>query len=286
MKLITPFDPWRGKLCTCPEKYTFSPYVGCGHKCVYCYITSYIPNAFQPRAKTFTLPQIGKELKKLDKSKPISIANSSDPYTPWEARRLLMREVLPVFIREGFKLLIVTKSALVARDIDILSKGRVCVSITVTTLNERVSNRLEPYAPSPVSRLRALEALSRAGIPTMVRLDPLVPGANDDWDSVRAVLKAASEAGVRQVTTSTYKAKPDNFSRILKVFPELKENLKDVYSQGEHIGRSTYMPQNLRRELVLMVREVAEELSMSFASCREGFPELHTAEACDGSHML
>ena len=286
MKLITPFDPWRGKLCTCPEKYTFSPYVGCGHKCVYCYITSYIPNAFQPRAKTFTLPQIGKELKKLDKSKPISIANSSDPYTPWEARRLLMREVLPVFIREGFKLLIVTKSALVARDIDILSKGRVCVSITVTTLNERVSNRLEPYAPSPVSRLRALEALSRAGIPTMVRLDPLVPGANDDWDSVRAVLKAASEAGVRQVTTSTYKAKPDNFSRILKVFPELKENLKDVYSQGEHIGRSTYMPQNLRRELVLMVREVAEELSMSFASCREGFPELHIAEACDGSHML
>jgi DNA repair photolyase len=225
-------------------------------------------------------------LEKLDKSKPISIANSSDPYTPGEAQNLLMREVLPVFIRKGFKLLIVTKSDLVARDVDILSKGRVCVSITITTLNERVAKKLEPFAPPPVSRLRALEALSRAGIPTMVRLDPLVPGANDDWDSIRAVLKAASEAGVRQVTTSTYKAKPDNFSRVLKVFPELQEGLKNVYSQGERIGRSMYMPRSLRRELVLRVREVAEELSMGFASCREGFPELHTVESCDGSHML
>jgi len=99
-------------------------------------------------------------------------------------------------------------------------------------------------------------------------------------------LKVASEAGVRQVTTSTYKAKPDNFSRVLKVFPELQENLKNVYSQGERVGRSMYMPRSLRRELVLRVKEVAEELSISFASCREGFPELHSAETCDGSHML
>lgn len=286
MKFVTPFDPWRGELCTCPEKYSFSPYTGCGHRCVYCYITSYIPKAFQPRVKGFTLTQLEKELERLDKSKPVSIANSSDPYTPHEAQNLLMREVLPVFIRKGFKLLIVTKSDLVARDVDILSKGRVCVSITVTTLNERIARRLEPFAPPPISRLRALEALSRAGIPTMIRLDPLIPGINDDPDSIRALLKAASEAGVRQVTTSTYKAKPDNFSRVLTVFPELEDTLKNAYSQGERIGRSTYTPRSVRRGLILRVREVAEELSMSFASCREGFPELNTAEACDGSHML
>lgn len=286
MKLITPFDPWRSRLCTCPPKYSFSPYRGCGHRCVYCYITSYIPGAFQPRVKEFTLLQLEKELEKLDRSKPVSIANSSDPYTPGEAQNLLMREVLPVFIRNGFKLLIVTKSNLVARDIDILSKGRVCVSVTVTTLNERVAKRLEPFAPHPVSRLRALEALSRAGIPTMIRLDPIIPGINDDSNTISAILKAASEAGVRQVTTSTYKAKPDNFKRVLTAFPELEEDLKNVYSRGERVGRSTYMAKSLRRELILKVREAAEELSMGFASCREGFPELHTAETCDGSHML
>jgi len=286
LKLITPFDPWRGRLCTCPPKYSFSPYRGCGHRCVYCYITSYIPGAFQPRVKEFTLLQLEKELEKLDRSKPVSIANSSDPYTPGEAQNLLMRKVLPVFIRNGFKLLIVTKSNLVARDIDILSKGRVCVSVTVTTLNERVAKRLEPFAPHPVSRLRALEALSRAGIPTMIRLDPIIPGINDDSNTISAILKAASEAGVRQVTTSTYKAKPDNFKRVLTAFPELEEDLKNVYSRGERVGRSTYMAKSLRRELILKVREAAEELSMGFASCREGFPELHTAETCDGSHML
>ncbi|MEM3026409.1 MAG: radical SAM protein, partial [Thermoproteota archaeon] len=175
---------------------------------------------------------------------------------------------------------------LVARDIDILSRGRVCVSLTVTTLNGRVAKKLEPFAPPPVSRLRALEALSRAGIPTMIRLDPLIPGVNDDSNSIRAVLKAASAAGVSQVTTSTYKAKPDNFKRVLTAFPELEEELKNIYSQGEQVGRSTYMAERLRRELILKVREAAEEFSMSFASCREGFQDMNTAETCDGSHML
>lgn len=284
--LITPFDPWRGKLCTCPEKYSFSPYTGCGHKCVYCYITSYIPRAFQPRVKNFTLIRLERELKRLDKNKPISITNSSDPYTPREAQNLLMREVLPIFIKNGFKVLIITKSDIVVRDVDILSKGKVCVSITVTTLEEKTAKRLEPNAPSPLKRLEALKALSNAGIPTLLRLDPIIPGINDDADSIRMLIKAAHEAGVRQVTTSTYKARPDSLYRVVSAFPELEKELKELYSEGERINRSIYLPEKLRRELVLKVREAAQEFSMDFAACREGFSELHTAETCDGSHML
>ena len=286
MGLITPFDPWRGKLCTCPEKYSFSPYTGCAHRCVYCYITSYIPNAFQPRAKIFTTVQLEKELKKLDKNRPVSIANSSDPYTPSESKNLLMREVLPVLIRNGFKLLIVTKSDLVMRDIDILSKGRVCVSITITTLDEETARRLEPNAPPPSKRLKALELLNRAGIPTMVRLDPLIPSINDDSSSIRRVLEAACEVGVKQVTTSTYKARPDSLSRVVGAFPEFGEKIKTLYSEGEPIGRSRYLKRELRRELISRVGELAQDLSIDFATCREGFPDLHTAETCDGSHML
>ncbi|MEM1557548.1 MAG: radical SAM protein [Thermoproteota archaeon] len=286
MVFITPFDPWHGKLCTCPEKYSFSPYTGCGHKCTYCYITSYIPRAFQPRAKSFAPTQLERELKRLDKNKPISISNSSDPYTPEEAQNLLMREVLPIFIKNGFKVLIVTKSDIIVRDVDILSKGKVCVSITITTLEESIAKRLEPNAPPPSKRLNALEALSRIGIPTLVRLDPIIPGVNDDVDSIRMLLKAAHEAGVKQVTTSTYKARPDNLSRVVATFPELQEEIETLYSKGERIGRSRYLPKKLRRDLVSRVREAAQELSMDFATCREGFSELHTAETCDGSHML
>ncbi|MCS7138541.1 MAG: radical SAM protein [Crenarchaeota archaeon] len=286
MVYITPFDPWRSRMCTCPEKYSFSPYTGCGHKCTYCYITSYIPRAFQPRVKGFTITQLERELKSLDKSKPISIANSSDPYTPGEVQNLLMREVLPVFIRNGFRLLIVTKSDIVVRDIDILSKGKVCVSITITTLEEKTAKRLEPNAPSPLRRLKALKSLSNAGIPTLVRLDPIVPGINDDVNSIRTILKSAQEAGVRQVTTSTYKARPDSLSRIMLAFPELQEEIKTLYSKGERIGRSIYLPRGLRRDIISKVREVAQEFSMDFATCREGFSELHTADTCDGSHTL
>lgn len=284
--MITPFDPWRGRLCTCPEKYSFSPYTGCGHKCAYCYITSYIPRAFQPRTKRFTVLQLERELNRLDRNKPISIANSSDPYTPGEAQNLLMREVLPVFVRNGFKLLIVTKSDIVVRDIDILSKGNVCVSITITTLEEEIARRLEPNAPSPFKRLKALKALSNSGIPTLLRLDPIIPGVNDDVNSIRMLIKAAYEAGVRQVTTSTYKARPDSLFRVVSEFPELGEGFKELYSRGERINRSMYLPEKLRRGLILKVREIAQEFSMDFAACREGFSELHTAETCDGSHML
>ncbi|MEM0162154.1 MAG: radical SAM protein [Thermoproteota archaeon] len=286
LKLITPFDPWHSKLCTCPPKYSFSPWTGCSHKCTYCYITPYIFNAFKPRPKSFTILQLKNELNKLDKNKPISIANSSDPYTPEEARSLLMREVLPIFIKNGFKLLIITKSDLVTRDIDILSKGKVCVSITITTLNEQIARRLEPNAPPPISRLKTLEALNKAGIPTIVRLDPLIPGINDDLNSIKAVLEATHKVGVKQVTTSTYKVKPDNFKRVLLAFPELEGYLNGIYSRGERINMSTYAPKDLRRELMLKVKEVADDLSIDFATCREGFPDLHTAKTCDGTHML
>ncbi|MGQ9479599.1 MAG: radical SAM protein [Thermoproteota archaeon] len=286
MRLITPFDPWRGKLCTCPPKYSFSPYTGCGHMCTYCYTTSYIPRAFQPRLKNYSLLQLENEIRRINREMPISIANSSDPYTPGEARSLATREALSLFVKQGCKLLIVTKSDLVARDIDILSKGRVCVSITVTTFDERVTAKLEPLAPPPLKRIRALESLSRAGISTMVRLDPIIPGLNDDENTIKSVLEKASEAGVKQVVTSTYKMKPDSLRRIVTAFPELEERLNDLYAKGERVGRSFYMPGKLRRMLISSVRSFAENFSMNFSSCREGLQALNTAETCDGSHML
>ncbi|MDI6639569.1 MAG: hypothetical protein QMD78_01965, partial [Methanocellales archaeon] len=89
MDVIRKFDPWGDPLCTCPPKYSFSPYTGCSHRCAYCYITSYIPNAFNCRPKKDLLKRVKKDVSKVDLAIPISISNSSDPYPPEEKDVLL-----------------------------------------------------------------------------------------------------------------------------------------------------------------------------------------------------
>ena len=142
--LITPFDPWKGKLCTCPKKYSFSPYTGCSHACIYCYITSYIPNAFNARLKKDLFRRLKKELHKVDTY--ISMSNSSDPYTPEEEKLKATRKCLHIFKENRVATLIITKSHLVARDIDLLSKMKVAVSISITTLD---NDCLLYTSPSP-----------------------------------------------------------------------------------------------------------------------------------------
>jgi len=179
MAVLTPFDPWKGKLCTCPPKYSFSPYVGCSHGCLYCYASSYIPRFFEVRVKKDLIKQLNKEISKIRENKYVAIANSNDPYQPIEEKLKLTREALKIFSSHNFKIMIVTKSNLVTRDLDVLKKSRVAVSITITTLDENKSKRLEPNAPSPQKRLEAIEVLSKSGIPTIARIDPIIPFIND-----------------------------------------------------------------------------------------------------------
>jgi len=103
---------------------------------------------------------------------------------------------------------IVTKSDLVTRDIDLLAAMKAAVAVTVTTLDDSLSLRLEPGAPSPKRRLFALNELSRAGIPLSARIDPIIPGINDC--GIEDLVYSLHSAGVRHITSSTYKARPDS----------------------------------------------------------------------------
>lgn len=290
MGVIAKFDPWGNPLCPCPPKYGLNPYTGCGHGCLYCYITGYIPRAFQPRPKEDLLERIMRDLKKLPKGSVISLSNSSDPYTPPEAQLKLTREALSLILGEGHKVLIVTKSPLVLRDLDLFTryKGRVVVQITITTLDEKLASVLEPNAPKPSARLEAVRRLSRAGIPTGVRLDPIVPFVNDSLDSLAAVVDAAAGAGARQLVASTYKAKPDNFARLLRAFPELADRLKDMYwTRGTYMHGQRYAPAEYRRRILEAVKAMAEAAGLQFNVCREEFFDLNTPNTyCDGSNLL
>ena len=284
MDVIREFDPWKDPLCTCPAKYGFSPYTGCQHGCIYCFASSYIPDFYTCRPKENLLARVERDISKIDKRRAISMSNSSDPYPPMEAELMLTRECLELFARKNCKLLVITKSDLVMRDADLLSRMRAAVSVTITTLNKELSEKLEPGAPNPERRLIAIRKLTESGVPVSLRLDPIIPFLNED--EIDPIVKAAASCGVKQVTSSTFKPRPDGWRRMQMVFPEQATKMAPLYfEQGKKHHNSWYLPKGLRLELMKRVREACDREGLSFASCREGLRELTTAKTCDGSHL-
>lgn len=282
--VIRPFDPWRSRLCTCPPKYSFDPYTGCEHGCLYCYASSYIKDFYNCRPKKDLLKNVRRDLKRIPIDSLISMSNSSDPYTPMEARLRLTRACLKEFVNHRIRLLIITKGVIVLRDIDLLKRLRCAVTMTITTLDKALSKGLEPHAPTPNMRLNALSTLSANDIPVGMRLDPIIPFLNDD--RIEELLKEAKNAGVRHIVASTFKPRYDSWRRMADEFPEEMDKLGRLFRVGERIGRSWYLPREFRLKLMKNVAEICKRLGLTFACCREGFPQLHTAKTCDGSHLI
>lgn len=169
------------------------------------------------------------------------------------------------------------------RDDDLLSKVPSTVALTITTSNDNLGRILEPFAPLPSQRMRAASDLIKAGIPVSVRIDPIIPLVNDDLQGLVANL---ASIGVKHLTCSTYKAKPDNWRRLTMAMPKVADRLKPLYfQQGQKIGGSALLPKDVRFKILKSARDLAEAAGMKFGVCREGLSELNTA-ACDGSWLL
>lgn len=282
VKIISKFDPWQNGLCTCPPKLTFNPYTGCDHSCVYCYASSYVPNFNECRPKKNLLAILKSEAATLV-GETISISNSSDPYPLAETSTCLTRRCLEILAENKCKIQIITKGNVVVRDSDLLSKIPSTVAFTVTTNDENIARLIEPHAPLPSQRLRAAQDLIEKGIPVSVRIDPIIPLVNDQPQKLIADL---ASIGIKHITCSTYKAKPDNWMRLLQAMPEVEKKLKPLYFQhGERIGGNTLLPKESRFRLLKNVRQWAIAHGMKFGVCREGLPELNTA-SCDGSWLM
>jgi DNA repair photolyase len=282
MKLISHFDPWHSSLCTCPPKLTFNPYTGCDHLCVYCYASRYIPNFSACRPKKDLLVRLEREATQL-RGETISIANSSDPYPGSESTLGITRKCLKILRKSDCKLQIVTKSNIITRDADLLTEIPSTVALTITTNDDHIAKLLEPQAPAPTERLKTAENLTRKGIPVSVRIDPVIPLVNDNPGKLVEML---SDIGVKHITSSTYKAKIDNWHRFESVFPQIGHKLKDQYfDKGERIGGNLLLPKGLRLELMKNIRNLADDYGLKFGVCREDLTELNTAP-CDGSWLL
>ena len=282
MDLISRFDPWRSVLCTCPPKLTLNPYTGCDHACVYCYASSYIPKFFQCRPKRDIISKLKREAAKLE-GELISIANSSDPYPNVEFKTGLTRQCLEVLSKSNCKIQMITKSTIVRRDMDLLKRIPSMVSLTITSIDENVAKLLEPRAAAPKERLKIIETLIEKGVPTSVRIDPIIPYINDSQEELIKVLACI---GVKHVTSSTYKVKPDNWRRFRMAMPKTAEKLKPLYfEKGEKMGGYTYLPRDLRTKLMKTIAALAKKNGIQFGTCREGLSQLNTA-SCDGSWLI
>jgi DNA repair photolyase len=157
------------------------------------------------------------------------------------------------------------------------------VSLTITTEDDRIAKLIEPNASSSTERLEAAKILIENGIPTSVRIDPIIPLVNDDSENL---VKTLAKIGIKHVTASTYKVKLDNWQRLSAALPKTAEKLKSLYfEQGEKISRYIYLPKDLRLKLMSNVAVLAKSYGVKFGTCREGLSQLNTA-ACDGSWLL
>ncbi len=184
-----------------------NPYRGCEHGCIYCFARpshAYmgLSAGLDFEAKLFAKPDAARLLER-EISRPgyepktIAIGTNTDPYQPIEKQWRIMREILEVLDAANHPVAIVTKSALVTRDIDILSRmaarGLAKVALSITTLDRKLARTMEPRAATPTKRLEAVRDLNAAGIPTSVMVAPIIPGLNDH--EVERILDAARGQG-------------------------------------------------------------------------------------------
>ena len=188
---------------------SINPYRGCEHGCIYCYARpAHAYMGLSPgldfESQLFFKPEAGKLLAK-ELSAPryrpefIHIGGNTDPYQPQERTARVTRDVLEVLGRFGHPFSIITKSALILRDIDLLAEAarrNLCrVAISITTLDRALARSMEPRAATPERRIGAIRALADAGVPVIVMFAPAIPGLNDH--EMEAVLERSAAAGAR-----------------------------------------------------------------------------------------
>lgn len=188
-------------------RYSLNPYRGCSHGCSYCYARPYheylgYDAGLDFETKIFVkeqAPELFREWlnRKKYRPEPIAMSGITDCYQPAEKRYRLTRGCLEVALEARQPMTLITKNAMVLRDVDLLQEmakwNLVRVAISITSLDQSLTRIMEPRTSAPAARLRAIQELSQTGVPTFAMMAPIIPGLNDV--EIPGLLKAVKEAG-------------------------------------------------------------------------------------------
>lgn len=253
-----------------PFQWTINPYRGCEPGCHYCYARythEYLEldgRAFERLifVKRFRRDLFEYELRAVRPGEWIAIGTATDPYQPAERRFGVTRALLEVLARQaGLRVAVTTKCDLAARDAALLARlaerNELRVNFTITTLDGDLARRLEPGAPRPDLRLRALRALAGAGIETAVFASPVMPGINDGIGELEALARAAREAGAKhfgaQMLFLREPARSVFFEALRREFPRLAGRYQRLYARGSRVEAG------MREALELRVARIRQD---------------------------
>jgi DNA repair photolyase len=249
-------NPVRGM----PFKWSLNPYMGCVHRCTFCYVRNFEQRADRPsddrygrsiRVKDNVAEVLARELARRSWTRDeVAVGTATDPYQPAEGRFRLTRACLEELAKAWTPFSIITRGPLVVRDVDVLLEAARHVDVSVTfslpTLDEDVWRTTEPGTAPPRSRLEAVRRLAEAGVDVGVGLAPILPGLSDRPGRIEAVVRAAKAAGARGVWAAPVHLRPGVREHFLEAlardWPELVGRYEELFAERSYLPSAVATP--------------------------------------------
>jgi DNA repair photolyase len=241
-------------------KWSLNPYMGCAHRCTFCYVRAFERRADRPsderyghtiRVKTNIAQVLRRELARPSwQREHVVVGAATDPYQPCEGRYRLTRACLEAFAAAANPFSIITRGPMILRDLDVLARAarlaKISITFSIPTLDEEVWRKTEPSTAHPRQRLRAVKALVDAGIRVGVGMAPVLPGISDREDQLAEVVRAAREAGATGVWTNVLFLRPGTREHFLEAvardWPELLPYYENLYAGRAYLGAAEVKP--------------------------------------------
>lgn len=238
-----------------PFGWSLNPYMGCAHRCTFCYVRAFEARADRPsddrygssiRVKTNVAHVLRRELARASwQREVVAVGAATDPYQPAEGRYRLTRACIEAFAEAASPFSIITRGPLIVRDVDVLAaaarSARVSVTFSVPTLDHEIWRRTEPGTAPPRQRLRALSQLVEAGIDVGVGMAPILPGLSDRPELLADVVREARAAGATGIWANLLYLRPGTREHFLTAlerdWPELMPRYEELYDQRAYLPR-------------------------------------------------